>query len=174
MFYEEKKWEADAGNISNYSRFDEFVYRNGSVNSFLNDEGKHFIIAAKGIGKTLLLSYKRYLMEQKFRGKGIIFIPTHHPYVSFIESIKATLSKDHISKFESWEYCKKIWVLIIELSVISYIGIDVENFLQEAPPRTRKHSKMIRYILGTNHTVEYVFNEIISLSETSITKNLYS
>lgn len=170
MFYEEKKWEADAGNISNYSRFDEFVYRNGSVNSFLNDEGKHFIIAAKGIGKTLLLSYKRYLMEQKFHDKGIMFIPTHHPYISFIESIKATLSKEHISKFESWEYCKKLWVLVIELSIISYVGIDVEQFLEEAPERTRKQSKIIKSILKTDHTVEYVFNEIIRLSESSITK----
>lgn len=170
MFFEEKKWEADAGNISNYSKFDKFVYRNGSVDSFLNNEGKYFIIAAKGIGKTLLLSYKRYLLEQKFHDKGILFIPTHHPYISFIESIKATLSKEHISKFESWEYCKKLWVLVIELSIISYVGIDTEKFLREAPARTRNQSKILKNILGTDHTVEYVFNEIISLSESSITK----
>lgn len=166
--FTEKKWETDAGNISNYSDFDRFVYRNGSVNAFLNDAGKCFIIAAKGMGKTLLLSYKRHLLEKKY--PSVVFIPTEHPYISFIQNINTTLSKEHISRFESWEYCKKAWTTVIELSVLSYTGIDLETFLVDLPPRVQRHNKWLEHILKTPHSVEYVFNEIIVLSETGLTQ----
>ena len=41
------KWEADAGNMSDFKQFENFVYLNGSVESFLKDKGKSFVIAAK-------------------------------------------------------------------------------------------------------------------------------
>ena len=66
------KWETDVGNISDFKNFDSFVYRNDSVNEFLNNKGKSFVIAAKGLGKTLLLSYKRYLLEKTFQQDGVI------------------------------------------------------------------------------------------------------
>lgn len=174
MFAEDKKWETDAGNISDYEKFDRFVYRNGNVDAFLNDNGKFFIIAAKGMGKTLLLSYKRYLLEEKYssseKSSSIIFIPTHHPYVSFIESIKTTLSSEHISKLEDWEYCKRIWVVVIELSILSYVKIDVDAFLSNLPPRAMRQTKVLRDILKDPHSVEYVFNEMINFSESALTQ----
>lgn len=170
MFSEDKKWEADAGNISNYDTFDKFVYQNGAVKAFLNDTGKYFIIAAKGLGKTLLLSYKRYLLEKKYSGQGIIFIPTQHPYVSFIKNIGSTLSNEHISKLESWEYCKKMWIVTIELSVLSYLSIDIDTFIESAPSRVQRHTSMLKNILTSPKSVEYVFNEIIHLSESTLTK----
>ena len=128
MFSRKTKWEADAGNLSDFGNFDTFVYRNGSVDSFLTDSGKSFVIAAKGVGKTLLLSYKRYLLESKYSQSNdttsITFIPSKHPYISFIESIKTTLSNEQLSKLQQWEYCKRLWVLIIELCVISHSSID--------------------------------------------------
>lgn len=169
-----KKWEADAGNISNYMNFDRFVYRNGAVNSFLNDAGKFFIIAAKGMGKTLLLSYKRYLLWQKYSVNGdntsVIFIPSQNPYVSFIENIGTTLSQEHINKFEDWEYCQKVWATVIELSVLSYAEIDVELFLGSLPPRASRHIGWLKSILSEPRTVDFVFNELISMSESSITQ----
>lgn len=170
MFSEDKKWETDAGNISNFEKFDRFVYRNGAVDTFLNDNGKFFIIAAKGLGKTLLLSYKRYLLEEKYFNQGVIFIPPYHPYISFIESIKTTLSREQISKFRSWEYCKKVWVVVIELSIMSYLNIDIDAFLNTSPSRTQRQSKMLKNILSSNNSVEYVFNEIINLSESALTQ----
>lgn len=173
MFAEDKKWETDAGNISDYEKFDRFVYRNGTVDAFLNDDGKFFIIAAKGMGKTLLLSYKRYLLEERYRDKNsssVIFIPTNHPYLSFVESIKTTLSSEHISKLKDWEYCKKMWVLVIELSILSYANIDVDVFLTGVPARAERHIKMLKNLLGRPNSAEYIFNEIVNLSESAITQ----
>lgn len=166
--FKDKKWETDAGNISNYETFNRFVYRNGAVNSFLHDNGKFFIIAAKGMGKTLLLSYKRYLLEEQYKYNGVVFIPSHHPYISFIESIKTTLSQDHINSFKDWEYCKRVWALIIELSILSYLNFNIDEFLENASPKTKYFSKILDNILKSNHSVEYIFNEIISMSETTL------
>lgn len=174
MTEERKKWEADAGNISNYRDFNRFVYRNGAVNAFLKDEGKFFIIAAKGMGKTLLLSYKRYLLEKKYIVDGnnscVIFIPSRHPYIGFIENITTTLSMEHINKFEDWEYCKRIWATIIKLSVLSNSEIDVEAFIADLPSRALRQTKILRHIFKGPRSVEYVFNEIVSMSESAITQ----
>ncbi|MCH5254292.1 MAG: TIR domain-containing protein [Lachnospiraceae bacterium] len=168
------KWEADAGNLSDFTRFDAFVYRNGSVKSFLEDSGKTFVIAAKGVGKTLLLSYKRYLLEKKYSQDNdsisLTFIPNNHPYISFVESIKTTLSNEHLSVLQSWEYCKKLWVLIIELCVISYSNIDIDPLLDGLPDRAQRHRNYVDGLIRNANSIEYIFNEIISLNESTLTK----
>lgn len=173
MFQDKNKWETDAGNISDYNNFDTFVYRNATVNAFLYEQNKSFIIAAKGMGKTLLLSYKRYLLENKYSNNtsfSLIFIPSQHPYLSFIESIKTTLSKEHLSKLQNWEYCKRLWVLVIELSALSYSKIDKNKFFQEIPQRVNKHKSILKNLINEHNTIEYIFNEIISLNESTFTK----
>lgn len=146
IFYTKTKWEADAGNLSDFGNFDTFVYRNGSVSSFLDDSGKSFLIAAKGVGKTLLLSYKRYLLENKY-DTSLTFIPNQHPYISFVESIKSTLSNEHLSKLENWEYCKRLWVLIIELCLISYSNANVNDILNAAPERVKRYNFSIKHFI---------------------------
>ena len=168
--FNDVKWETDAGNLSNYELFDQFVYRNGIVNSFLNDNGKYFIIAAKGLGKTLLLSYKRYLLEREYGDKGVLFIPPDHHYVEFIESIKTTLSKDHISRLEEWEYCKKFWELIIKLSVLSYTDFNLDEFIKKSPKRILYYTKVLKDLLSSSCSVEYILNEMLYMSETTLTQ----
>lgn len=169
MFSKKTKWEADAGNLSEFGNFDTFVYRNGSVNSFLDGGGKSFVIAAKGVGKTLLLSYKRYLLENKY-ASSITFIPNRHPYISFIESIKTTLSNDHLSKLQDWEYCKRLWVLIIEVCVISYSNVDTNKILNDAPERVKRYNYILKDLICEASSIEYIFNEIVSLSESTMSK----
>lgn len=176
MFDKNIKWEADAGNISDYENFNSFVYKNGSVESFLDYHSKSFVIAAKGMGKTLLLSYKRYLLENKYSigndTSSILFIPNQQPYLSFVESIKSTLSQEHISKLQVWEYCKRFWTLIIELSTISFVINDVDEFLNNLPDRAQRYKSFLSNLIGKRHTIEYVFNEIISLNESSLSRML--
>lgn len=174
MFYDKSKWEADAGNLSDFNKFDTFVYRNGSVEAFLEDRGKSFVIAAKGVGKTLLLSYKRYLLEKQYSqdndSTSLTFVPDQHPYISFVESIKTTLSNEHISSLQSWEYCKRLWVLIIELCVISYSNTNIDDLLNNFPPRAQRHKNYIESLIRNPNSIEYIFNEIISLNESTLTK----
>lgn len=169
MFQENAKWEADAGNFSNFDVFNNLVYRNGSVNSFLDDSNRTFVIAAKGMGKTLLLSYKRHILQEKYNS-SIIFIPNQHPYISFVESIKYTLSIEHIEKLKNWEYCKRFWVLVIELSALSYIPEESRNVLDCLPTRCNKYKNLLDDLVKQPNSIEYIFNEIISLSETVLSK----
>ncbi len=166
------KWEADAGNISDFKNFDSFVYRNGSVNEFLDNKGKSFVIAAKGLGKTLLLSYKRYLLENAYQQDGslpLIFIPRDNPYLSFIKSVKSTLSREKISVLQDWEYCKRFWELVIELSILSYTTSEFKKEFKDFPQRVMRHKGFLEELIGQQNSIEYVFNEIILLNETVLT-----
>lgn len=169
MIQENAKWEADAGNLSNFNTFDALVYRNGSVESFLNETNRTFVIAAKGIGKTLMLSYKRYLLQEQY-GSSIVFIPNQHPYISFVESIQYTLSNKHISCLTNWEYCKRFWVLVIELCVISYTSEESKYVLENLPSKCIKYKSLISDLVSKPNTMQYIFNEIISLSESVLTR----
>lgn len=167
-----EKWETDAGKISNYDSFNELVYRNGIINEFLNGNSKHFIIAGKGVGKTLLLSYKRYLLEKKYSNEqdrsNVTFVPKSHPYVDYIESIKEVLSKTQLESFRNWEYCKKFWTFIIELSSISYAGLDMVALLKDLPMRAARQKRQLQELIKTARTIEYIFNELVSMGETEL------
>jgi hypothetical protein len=70
------KWETDAEKI-NVSLIPHMLFRNNGVDEFIDSENKYFIVASKGIGKTLLLNYKRYLLERRHKSDekegGMIF-----------------------------------------------------------------------------------------------------
>jgi hypothetical protein len=162
-----EKWQSDAGKISNYKDFDKFVYRNGIIDEFLEENSKHFIIAGKGVGKTLLLSYKRYLLEEKHDHASGTFIPTR-PYVDYIESIRTTLSNVQLSRLKDWEYCKRLWMLVIEMSAVSYSGMDIPSLIENIPPRAERHKRTLESLINVPRTIEYLFNEILCMGETEI------
>ena len=174
MFNDKVKWEADAGNLSDFNKFDTFVYRNGTVKAFLEDSGKNFVIAAKGVGKTLLLSYKRYLLESKYSqnndSTSIFFVPGKHPYISFVESIKTTLSNEHLSRLQDWQYCKRLWVLIIEVCVISNSNSNIDDLLKNLPDRVMRHKSYLESLIRNSNSIEYIFNEFVSLNESTLTR----
>jgi hypothetical protein len=113
-------WITSAADIK-MDNIDIQLYKNDSVDDFLNN--KSFIIAEKGIGKTLLLKKKKYDFLQKNNG---IFIP----FTSDLDlpADFNNLSKNQISFLERKEYTKSLWSLAIQLSAIKnyYINNDVE------------------------------------------------
>jgi hypothetical protein len=167
-----EKWNTDAGNISNYHDFDKIVYRNGIIDEFLNGNSKYFIIAGKGMGKTLLLSYKRYLLEEKYSDAPdhsiVTFVPKKKPYVDFIQSITTTLSNAQHNRLKSWEYCKRLWMMIIELSAISFSSLDIPSFLENLPSRAERYKRTLTGLINVSRTIEYIFNEILGMSETGM------
>lgn len=163
------KWETDAGRIVDFDKLGKFVYRNDIVNSFLDDPSKCFIIAAKGMGKTLLLSYKRFLLESD-DSRSQLFIPNRHPYLSFVENITTTLSKEHINSLKDWEFCSRLWTFVIELCVISHADIDKKEFIDELPSRAEKHKEFLSDAISKKRSIDYIFNELIARGESTIQK----
>lgn len=107
---EKERWHSNAIDITMDS-IDRQLYRNGAVDDFINH--KSFIIAEKGIGKTLLLKKKKYDLLKKNNG---LFIP-ENPELDFPDSFD-NLSANKISFLESDRNTKSLWQLAIQLSAV--------------------------------------------------------
>lgn len=117
------KWETDAEKID-VRLLEDILFRNNLVDEFIDCDNKYFIVASKGIGKTLLLNYKRYKLENWYssdseKDKGIIFIPASKPYLDHITNF-GYLTSDQMNFLSKWENCKILWEFAIEMSALSY------------------------------------------------------
>src|ERR1051326_9010747 len=90
------------------------LYRNGVINSFLENENINIIIASKGMGKTLLLRTKKKIVEDSKSGYLIILRNEEFDEPIFTGSIS---SKKVINSYESW---RALWEASIILSILSH------------------------------------------------------
>jgi len=104
-------WITSAAYIT-MDTIDSQLFRADSVEDFL--QNKFFIIAEKGIGKTLLLKKKKYDLLQK---EGAIFIPSGRENLDICDSFN-DLSKNQISFLENLNKAKSLWSFAIQLSAI--------------------------------------------------------
>ena len=164
------KWLTDANEISNYDNLDNFVYQNSIIEEFLCTESKHFIIAGKGVGKTLMLSYKRYLLEEKHSRHGrssIRFIPDSS-YVDFIPLLNKQLSKEQIDYLSDWENCKKLWMFIIKLSFISHAfpenSTELNSLYDDLPTYAERSNSKLKNIFKRSRSFGYIFDFLLDLN----------
>ena len=98
------------------------IFSNSTVEQFLDIYSKNFVVACKGIGKTLLLKYKRFLMEKHFspsnEGSSISFIPHSTPYLDFVSDFGSINANDK-KLMEDLYTSKKMWTVAIMISVLS-------------------------------------------------------
>jgi len=133
MDIQENYWATEGENIDN-KELDNVIYRNADITEFLYTETKNFIIAPKGVGKTIILKAKRYLFEKTAKEKrnqeiaenegeknSILFYPSSNPYLDFASSF-GYLDKKMIGFLSKWENCKKLWQIALQLSIISYFS----------------------------------------------------
>jgi hypothetical protein len=123
------KWETDAEKLD-VNSINNILFRNNIVDEFINYDNKYFIVASKGIGKTLLLNFKRYELEKRYsnendKSKAVIFIPTSKPYLDHVTNF-GFLTKDQMNFLSKWNNCKMLWELAIEISTLSYYHRRVE------------------------------------------------
>lgn len=113
------KWITEGDEIS-VELIDNIIYLSASVREFLNYENKKFIVAGKGVGKTLLLRKKRYQLENKYSSS--IFIPSGKPYLDFPNDGFSLFTKNQMNVLGNIRYTKILWETALILSVISYVG----------------------------------------------------
>ncbi len=163
------KWITEAaGNIFHTVK-DEFLYKNEVIRKFIREEDRRFVVAGKGMGKTLLLAYKRKILEDKY-GSNALFIPTNTPYIGSMIKLR-DLTSDIIHYLEDFDHCKSIWLLAIELSALSQEKASHVPII-EAPginPRSPKKFKwfieeMLKYPLG----FDYVLDRILAFTSKEI------
>jgi len=116
-----ESWHTDAQNVDP-AEIGDIIFCNATVRQFLDMNSKNFVIACKGIGKTLLLKYKRFLLDKHFcssdEGSSISFIPHSTPYLDFVTDF-GSLRKGTINIMESLGISRKLWTVAIMISALS-------------------------------------------------------
>ncbi|MCA9682554.1 MAG: hypothetical protein KC457_10195 [Myxococcales bacterium] len=116
------------------------------VHEFLDSGNKHFVSGSKGLGKTLLLTYKRSLLSDQYQagtGKGqaaVKFVPEGRPYLDLMGDLPS-LRQATIDLLTSLERCKRLWGFALRLSALSHhpalLQRGDEEILARLPPQLR-------------------------------------
>jgi len=136
-------WASDGTQIDP-SRLSELVYEPDIVKQFVNSDHKLFICGTKGLGKTLLLRFKRFKLSEQHAGKSggsktpdVLFIPVDRPYLDMMTDLP-TLAQNHHEFLSHLRNCKRLWGFAIRLSIISHIDTAAWELLRvasdELPP----------------------------------------
>ncbi|WP_437968112.1 protein kinase [Sorangium sp. So ce260] len=119
-------WASDANQID-IGALKELTFKNAVVREFLDSANKHFVSGSKGLGKTLLLTYKRSVLSEIYlaatgrerRHAAVQFIPEGRPYLDLmgdLPSVDQTRSKLMSGLHE----CKRLWSFSFRMSIVSY------------------------------------------------------
>jgi hypothetical protein len=167
------KWIVEGSKINDFS----MIYVNGIIKTFLTDPQKNFIIAGKGIGKTVLLNYKRSLMEKKT--SGVLILPSTRPFVDFVNNLSQTLSSNKIEPFSRIEFCENFWRLALQIYLLSQTSIPEKALIQLKKDTNLKISSSITFdedfdFLFTNKRgMESVFDQLMNMGYNKL-KELFS
>jgi len=166
-------WASDANQID-IRDLERVVFRNELIDDFLNRRGKCFLSANKGLGKTLLLTYKRYLLAEFYRaakqGKEqhhVFFVPEGKPYLDFMSDVRS-LSKTHEDYLSELVNAKRMWGLALRVSALSYhASLFTEDDADELAllPRRLRH-----WVRGARIEPTVVFKEVLGRSVKEINR----
>jgi len=139
-------WASDANQID-IEVLEDLTFRNSVVEEFLEDGAKYFVAGAKGLGKTLLLTYKRSLLSARYQAEGaprsqaaVQLVPEGRPYLDLMGDLR-TPGKGHIDFLSSLGNCKRAWGFALRVSAISHhpslLGPEDAEDLEGWPKRLR-------------------------------------
>ncbi|MEM9459228.1 MAG: serine/threonine-protein kinase [Myxococcota bacterium] len=141
-----QSWASDANQID-IEVLDDITFKNSVVEEFLEDGAKYFVAGAKGLGKTLLLTYKRSRLSERYQGDGaprahaaVQLVPEGRPYLDLMGDLR-TPGKAHIDFMSSLGNCKRAWGFALRVAAISHqptlVGSDDAEDLAAWPKRLR-------------------------------------
>ncbi|WP_437610119.1 protein kinase [Sorangium sp. So ce834] len=118
-------WVSDANQID-IGALKDLTFKNAVVREFLDSAKKHFVSGSKGLGKTLLLTYKRSVLSEIYLATGrerrhaaVQFIPEGRPYLDLMGDLPSVdqTQRDLMSRLHD---CKRLWSFSLRLSIVSY------------------------------------------------------
>ena len=121
-----RSWASDANQID-ITELREVTFKNKVVNEFLDNSTKHFVIGSKGLGKTLLLTYKRSLLNEHYQGEdgpkgkaaAVKFVPEGRPYLDMMGDLPS-LGKGQIQLMSDLDSCKRLWSFAFRVAAVSH------------------------------------------------------
>ena len=160
------KWATDASQIA-IRDLKHVVFTNDTVDRFLHEKAKFFLSANKGLGKTLLLTFKRFLLAEEYQGgeahyTSIRFVPENKPYVDFMERLPS-LRDDQKQFLENLTNAEKLWAFALRVSAISH---HPTLFSRETSPELSlfRPPRLLSWLRGESVAPTVVFKEVLALS----------
>lgn len=123
-------WQTDPSLMS-VKDLNKLLYKTKGIENFIQDNSNtYFILANKGMGKTLLLSCKRYSLYKKYgkldgKRPDVMFIPEDTPYLDNMEELPE-VSKDYKQFFANLNNVKRVWRFSLKLSILSHTNHDFD------------------------------------------------
>lgn len=163
-FSRQQPWETDSSQID-IEELPRLVFRNRLVDQFLNGRNCYFLSGTKGLGKTMLLSYKRHLLAQHTAGSGsadgLCLIPHDGAYLDLMSSMR-TVSEQFESSLADLAVTRRFWSTALRVSAISHhsglIGAEDQLKVREFPARFQG------WLRGTRVAPSVVFSELTSMT----------
>ncbi|WP_433932762.1 protein kinase [Sorangium cellulosum] len=120
----QQSWASDANQID-IGALKELTFKNAVVREFLDSANKHFVSGSKGLGKTLLLTYKRSVLSEIYLATGrerrqsaVQFIPEGRPYLDLMGDLPS-VDQTRIDLMSGLHECKRLWSFSFRLSIVS-------------------------------------------------------
>jgi hypothetical protein len=153
-----QKWIADGGLIDIES-LESIIYLNPLINRFLNEEGWMFLSANKGMGKTLILSYKRVLISRQ--NPSALLIPKNRPFLDNM-GIIPELSKEKGAFLAQNSVATRVWILCIKLSVLTFTNVKLYKEEEEVLGRLPNSYFNSIINIGSNLNPTLIFGQLVS------------
>ncbi|HEY0133974.1 MAG TPA: serine/threonine-protein kinase, partial [Nannocystis sp.] len=138
-------WVSDANQID-IGALKDLTFKAPVVREFLDGATRYFVSGSKGLGKTLLLTYKRALLGEQYqvstpgreRRQAVQFIPEGRPYLDLMGDLPG-VDAAQIDRMSRLDECKRLWSFSFRLSILSYHPTLIGNLddLDALPRRLR-------------------------------------
>lgn len=154
-------WAADANQID-IEDLDLVLFRNDTIDQFLEGKHRHFIAATKGFGKTLMLTRKRQLLTElgTRQNQTITMVPEGRPYLDFMSEMRS-LSDRYEKPLSDLSNTKRLWSAAIRISAISHHPAVIDE--SEASELDSFPDRLKRWLRGAKIEPTLVFKELTSL-----------
>ncbi len=130
-------WASDGTQI-NVTLLSDLVVRTPIINQFFESDQTMFVGGTKGLGKTLLLRFKRYrLSDQHTRSShgssqsDLLFIPSDRPYVDMMTELPS-ITRNYQVFLSEIRNAKRLWAFSIRFSIISHVRTAATHLAQLA------------------------------------------
>lgn len=159
-----KVWATDA-NMIDIGDLKWVVFENRVVQDFLGGGNRFFLSANKGLGKTLLLTFQRNQLTERYQADSaadaaVRFIPEGRPYLDFMTEMPS-LRATHERFLSDLGNAKRVWALALRVAVLSHHRLDFGSAdrieLEQFPQRLRMWVEAETKVQPT-----VVFKELVS------------
>ncbi len=144
-------WRVDANEISlrdiDTSRLNDFVVWTPEIRRFLQvgrRDNRLFIIAPKGLGKTLLLKAKSQLYRDK--ASGYSFIPRTELVEKFTD-VGTSFSQKDLNRFSSKEIWTRTWELCLIVAILKRFDVELPPVVESVIGDARALADILATVL---------------------------